>query len=342
MVWRKKARVTAGAYHQDMIESPTTSGTAATASVRNPAASTPMTQSALSRQQLIVLVALTLVWGVNWPVMKVGVTEMPPLSFRAISVWIGIPVLAAGLWWLKTPFKLPRAHWPALLWLSLFNMFIWHALIIVAIKNLSSGRAAILGYTMPIFSAILGALLFGAVLRWRNWLGVGAASVGVVLLLWHEFTRLAGAPLGVILALLSAMSWALGTQLLRRSTIPVPTLTLAFWMTALTAPVLTGLALLLEQPQWVINSSQWIVPSASAWAAIGYNAVMIFGFAHAAWFYLARSLPPAASTLSVMLIPVVGLFAGALGLGEVLHWQDWAAVALMVVAIGSVLWPGKA
>jgi drug/metabolite transporter (DMT)-like permease len=54
---------------------------------------------------------------------------------------------------------------------------------------------------------------------------------------------------------------------------------------------------------------------------------------------LARSLPPVASTLSVMLIPVLGVFSGALWLGEVLHWQDWTAVLLMVVSICSVLWP---
>jgi drug/metabolite transporter (DMT)-like permease len=77
-----------------------------------------------------------------------------------------------------------------------------------------------------------------------------------------------------------------------------------------------------------------------AWAII-YNAVLIFGFAHAAWFSLARSLPPVASTLSVMLIPVVGVFSGALWLREVLHWQDWTAVALMVAAIASVLWPAR-
>ena len=47
-------------------------------------------------------------------------------------------------------------------------------------------------------------------------------------------------------------------------------------------------------------------PGTAAWAAIAYNAVLIFGFAHAAWFYLARGLPPVASTLSVMLIPVLG------------------------------------
>jgi drug/metabolite transporter (DMT)-like permease len=69
--------------------------------------------------------------------------------------------------------------------------------------------------------------------------------------------------------------------------------------------------------------------------------VIIFGFAHAAWFFLARSLPPIASTLSVMMIPILGVFSGALGLGEVLHWQDWAAVVLMVVAIASVLAPRR-
>ncbi len=69
--------------------------------------------------------------------------------------------------------------------------------------------------------------------------------------------------------------------------------------------------------------------------------MLIFGFAHAAWFSLARGLPPIASTLSVMLIPVLGVFSGAVWLGEVLHWQDCAAVVLMVVAIAAVLAPAR-
>ncbi|MCA0213469.1 MAG: DMT family transporter [Proteobacteria bacterium] len=288
----------------------------------------------LSRQQLAILVLLTLVWGLNWPIMKMGVTDYPPLSFRALSIWLGIPVLALGLVVLKVPFRVPRQHWPALLWLAATNMFVWHVCIILAVKTLSSGRAAILGYTMPIFSAVIGALVFSAVLSRRGWLGVGAAAVGVALLLWHEFTGLAGKPAGVALALAGAASWALGTQLLRRTRIDVPTLTISFWMTVMTAVVITVLSVIFERPQWK-------APSTAAWWGIGYNAVLIFGYAHAAWFYLARGLPPVASTLSVMFIPVLGVFSGALWLGEVLHWQDWAAVVLMVVAIASVLWPAR-
>lgn len=288
--------------------------------------------SSLSRQQLALLVPLTLFWGLNWPVMKLGVADFPPLSFRAMSIWLGVPVLGLVLVCMKVPFRVPRRHWPELLWLGATNMFVWHACIILAVKELPSGRSAILGYSMPIFSALLGALLFRSPLARRGWLGVGAAALGVLLLLWYEFTHLAGRPGYVVLALVAACTWALGTQLLRRTAIPVPTLALSFWMTTLTAVVMSLLALGLEYPQWR-------VPGAATWGAVAYNAVLIFGFAHAAWFVLARSLPPIASTLSVMLIPVIGVFSGALWLGETVHWQDWAAVVLMMVAIASVLWP---
>ena len=288
----------------------------------------------LSRQQFALLILLTLVWGVNWPVMKLGVSDYPPLTFRALSLLLGVPVLALGLVVLKVPFRIPRAHWRELFWLALTNMFIWHGLIILAVKSLSSGRAAILGYSMPIFSAVLGALVFGNRLPPRAWLGVAAAALGVVLLLWHEFVNLSGRPAGVALALVAAATWALGTHLLRRTTMPVATLTISFWMTALTAVVMSLLSLLFEKPEWKL-------PSSMATGAILFNAVLIFGFAHAAWFYLARTLPPVASTLSVMLIPILGVFSGAWWLGEVLHWQDWTAVFLMVAAIASVLLPHR-
>ena len=286
----------------------------------------------LTRKQWALLVPLTLAWGLNWPVMKLGVTDYPPITFRALSLWLGVPVLGGVLVAMKVPFRIPRRHWPELLVLGATNMFVWHVCIIVALKELSSGRAAILGYTMPIFSALLGAWLFGTRLAGRAWLGVGAAALGVALLLWHAIAGMSGKPGYMALALFAAATWALGTQLLRRTRIPVPTLAISFWMTTLTAVVMTVLAVLLERPQWK-------APSAPAWAAIVYNAVLIFGFAHAAWFALARKLPPIASTLSVMLIPVLGVFSGALWLGEVLHWQDWAAVALMVAAIAAVLSP---
>lgn len=289
---------------------------------------------ALSRQQLVVLAFLTLVWGINWPVMKLGVTEFPPLTFRALSMWLGLPVLGLAMVAMKVPFRIPRQHWRELLILAATNMFVWHVCIILAVRTLSSGRAAILGYTMPIFSAVLGAYFFGNSLARRGWIGVSAAALGVLLLLWHELTQLAGRPIGVGLALLAAAVWALGTQQLRRTHLEAAALTISFWMTVLTAILMALLSVGFEQPQWKM-------PDSTTTGAILFNAVLIFGFAHAAWTYLAKGLPPVASTLSVMLIPVLGVFSGAVWLREPVHWQDWAAVILMTVAIASVLWPAR-
>ncbi|MGB4115600.1 MAG: DMT family transporter [Polaromonas sp.] len=287
----------------------------------------------LSRQQLILVIAVTLSWGLNWPMMKMGVTGYPPLTFRAICLLMGVPVLWLALRVMKVPFYVARKDWRELFWLAVTNMFVWHVLIILAISVLSSGRAAILGYTMPVFSALLGVAVFGAQMRPAQWLGVGAAAVGVSLLLFNELTNFAGQPLGVLMALAAAAVWALGTQLLRNTQIVASTLTLSFWMTLMAAVVLTVMSIAFERHLWVM-------PQPKTWVAIVYNGVLIFGFTHAAWFTLARTLPPVASTLSTMMIPVLGVFSGALWLGEVLHWQDWAAVALMAVAISTVLIPG--
>lgn len=289
----------------------------------------------LTPKQLLLLALLTLVWGLNWPVMKLGVTGYPPLTFRVLCIWLGLPVMVLLMVMRKTPFRIPREKYREVFWLALTNLVIWNVLIILAVKHLSSGRSAILGYTMPIFSALLGAWFFGTRLRLRNWLGVAAAALGVALLLWYEVTHLSGQPLAVLGALAAAATWAYGTQRLRDSSVGVSTLTLAFWMMLIAAVLITLLCVVLEYPQWR-------APPAQTWFAIAYNAVLVFGFAQAAWLTLARTLPPIASTLSVMMIPVLGVFAGALGLGEVLHWQDWAAVGLMLVSMASVLAPSRA
>jgi len=112
----------------------------------------------------------------------------------------------------------------------------------------------------------------------------------------------------------------------------VSTLTITFWMIAITLTI--GLPL-----SWWLEYDRWAWPTPVQWGAILYNATLVFVFSQAIWLTLARHLPPMASSLSVMFIPVIGVFSGALWLSEVLHWQDWTAVCLIVASIASALWP---
>lgn len=267
--------------------------------------------------------------------MKLGVTGFPPLTFRMLSMWIGMPVLAGMVLALRVPLRIGRADWAEVGRLTVTNMLVWHVLAILAVQALSSGRAAILGYTMPIWSALWGLALYGQRLAPRQLAGIAAAAFGVTLLLWHELGTIAGRPVAALGMLGAAAVWALGTQQLRHTRMAVPTLAIVFWMTLVTTLAMTVLAVAFEHARW----SQ---PRAETWAAVAYNAVMIFGFAQAIWLVLARDLPPIASTMSVMLIPVLGTLSGAWWLGEQLHWQDGAAIVLLGIAIAAVMWPRRA
>jgi drug/metabolite transporter (DMT)-like permease len=290
---------------------------------------------AITPRQLVLLTLLTLCWGLNWPVMKVGVTGFPPLAFRTLSMWLGLPVLWLATLALKVDLRIARRDWRELAALTVTNMLIWHVLAIIAVQALSSGRAAILGYTMPIWSALWGLALFGQRLTRRQVAGIAAAGIGVTLLLWHELGDFAGRPWAAVGMLVAAAVWALGTQQLRRTRIQAPTLAIVFWATLITTLAMTLLTVLFERPRWH-------APEPVTWGAIAYNAVLIFGFAQAAWLILARGLPPVASTMSVMLIPVLGTVSGAWWLHEQLHWQDGAAIVLLLAAIAAIMWPARA
>ena len=87
--------------------------------------------------------------------------------------------------------------------------------------------------------------------------------------------------------------------------------------------------------------AHWRMPTTLEWASIAYNMVLAIAFCHVVWSMLARKLPPAASGSSVMMIPVLGVFSGMWILGEQPSWQDYVALALILVALSTVLLPSR-
>ncbi len=290
--------------------------------------------SRLSPRDLLLLALLTVFWGVNWPVMKLGVAELPPLYFRTLCLGGGLIVIGAWARLSGISLAVPRAAWREVIWLAVPNMIVWHVLAIQAVKMLPSGRAAILGYTMPVWAVIAGLAFFGERPLPRHWLGVTAALLGTLLLLSSEFTALAGSPLGTALMLIAAAAWGFGTHLMRRHLIDLPIITLTFWMMALTVLVMLAFSIALELDQW-----RW--PSVPEWFPLFYNIFFAVAFCHVVWSMLARKLPPAASGLSVMLIPVLGVFSGMWILGEQPHWQDYVALGLILFSLTTVLLPAR-
>lgn len=289
----------------------------------------------LSRTQALGLAALTLMWGVNWPVMKLSLQELSPLFFRAVTMTGGALWLFAFYRWRGVRLAPAAAEWRSIVTLGLPNMLGWHTLAIFGVAALASGRAAILGFTMPVWTVLLGALFFGQGLTRRSALAALAVALAVALLLADELGAMAGRPVGVGVMLGAAISWAIGTLMMRRATLTLPVEALTVWMMALTAAALWVLALAFEPwPGWRFSPRMW--------ALLAYGVFLNYGFAQIIWFSLARHLPPATSAMSVMMVPLIGTASATVIAGEWPRWTDGVAVVCVMTAIATVLVPPAA
>jgi drug/metabolite transporter (DMT)-like permease len=284
---------------------------------------------------LIPVAVLTLVWGCNWPVLKLGVAEIAPLTFRSLT----LPFSALGLLLVahlsRESIRIPRALWGKVATLALFNIAGWNGLVLFGLQQLPAGRSAILAYSMPIWSVLFAlALLKNERLTLRRVVGVALGMLGMAVLLLDDVRHFQRAPTGALLILGAAITWALGTVLLRKWKPPVPQNTLTGWMMLLGWVPLGLLAPFLA-------TEPLRMPSAGAWFAILYNIFLAGTLAHWAWFTLARTLPVAVSSMSSLPVPIVGVFAGMLALGERPGIGEWTALALVVAAMVAVLWAPK-
>jgi drug/metabolite transporter (DMT)-like permease len=289
----------------------------------------------LRGRALVALVALTLMWGLNWPVMKFSLRELTPIYFRGATMSVGASLMFAWYALRGTDMRLPRQAWLPLLWLAAPNIFGWHLFSILGVQALASGRAAILGFTMPIWTVLLAILFFGERLTPRVAFSAVCAGIAVTLLLGHELASLAGNPLGVIWMQAAALSWALGTILMRRTTLTLPTPVITVWMMLISSAGFWLLAPALEPwPSWRFSPLMWL--------ALAWGAAVNYGISQIIWFGMARQLPPMASAFSIMAVPLIGVLSATFIVSEVPRWQDWAAVVFITAAIAGTLLPRRA
>ena len=278
----------------------------------------------------VLLALLALGWGVNWPIMKIVLVDVPPLTFRGSCLLAGgIGVLALARL-VGQPLRVARAHWSHILLLSAANIVGWNVLAIYGVGLLPSGRAALLGYTMPLWSMLLSVWLLHDKLTARSIAGLALGMAGVLVLMSNDLLAMSAALAGVACMLAAAFAWGLGMVLLKRFALPLPTLALTGWMMVIGGVPITLAAILLEADQL---RPIGLLPA----LGLVYNAVVAFMLCYWAWNRIVLMVPVAVSSLSSLVTPVIGVLSGILILGETLGWQEVIAAALILGSIRLVL-----
>ncbi|MDB5814649.1 MAG: EamA family transporter [Rhodocyclales bacterium] len=277
----------------------------------------------LSREGLLLLIGLAIGWGLNWPIMKVVVSEVPPLSFRGLCLVVGgLGVLAiarlSGL-----ALTIPRGRLNQVVWLAVFNIIGWNIFATYGVRMLPSGRAALLGYTMPLWCVPLSVWLLGDRLTLRRWLALALGLGGVLALMGEEIFKLMQTPVGAALMVAAAWCWSAGMVLMKRWQIPLNTVALTGWLM-----LLGGVPMLMAA--FFVDGLPQQMPSNNALFGLLYNIVIGFMFGYWAWNRLVLLVSVSVSSLSSLITPLVGVAAGALMLHEHPGWAEfWAAVLIL-------------
>ena len=280
------------------------------------------------RHVLLVLVVIA-VWGSNFVVIKLGLAQLPPLLFAALRF-----ALAA----LPLVFILPR---PAVPWRNLagYGLAIglgqFGLMFIAMTRFISPGLASLLLQAQAFFT--IGLAMWLAHERLRTFQAVAAltAALGVLVIIVHADAHTT--PLGVLLALTAALCWGIGNTV-NRAAGRVNMLAYVAWSSLFAAPPLFALSLLFEG--WPRIAASLMHANWQAWAALIWQSAGNSIFGYGAWGWLLARYPAASISPFSLGVPVFGMSAAALWLGEPMPPWKWTAAALVLAGLAiSVLWP---
>ncbi|MDE1182176.1 DMT family transporter [Paraburkholderia sp.] len=275
---------------------------------------------------IVFLLVTAIGWALNWPAMKILLREWPPLFSRGVAgvaaaVLLMIVALCVG----ERP-RVPAHLMPRMMLASATNVFAWMGFSTLSMKWLSVSEGALLVYTMPIWAMLLAWPVLSRRPSPGGFIALFLGLAGVVVLLSGQgFAFDAGKLAGILFALSAAVLFALGT-VITRTPIPVPPITLVAWQVGLGCAPMVVLGWLIEHP--ALSALKF-----DGWAVLIYMTLVPMGVCYLAWFATLRYLPAEVASIGMLMVPIMGIVAAALALGEPLGIKEVVAMALTLSGV---------
>ena len=288
-----------------------------------------MPSALLPGPRLLLAIAVMAVWGTNFVVIKIALQDLPPLLLATLRFAF---VLLPLVFFLKRP----AVSWRNLAAYGLLIGAGQFGLLFIAMRgDITPGLASLVVQTQIFFTIALSMRLTGERVRPFQIAALALATSGLAVILLH--TDATATPLGIALVLLAALSWSSG-NLVAKAAGSVNMLSYVVWASLFSVPPLLVLSLLFDG--WPAIQHGLTHARAITWVAVVWQAVGNTLFGYVAWGWLLAHHPAAAVTPMALLVPVFGMAASAMVLGEPL--PAWKLVAMALVMAGLALnlfWP---
>lgn len=278
----------------------------------------------------LMLVALCIIWGTTWPVMKVALNEIPPFSMRTFSAGFGALTLYMICVVKQRSLRIPSAKaWLHVAIAALLNIVGFSLLSAFAQLLTATSRVTILAYTLPIWSMLLAWPVLGERPNRTQTTALLLCGGGIAILIYPLATN--GIPLGIILALGTGVSWAAGTVYLKWASIPADPMGVASWQTTIAFVIIGGCMLVFE------GGLRLGAAHTPALLANIFTGIFGNGIAYGLWFTIVRRLDATTASLGILAVPVIGVIASMIILGETPTATDICGFALILAASACIL-----
>lgn len=275
----------------------------------------------------VALLLMSLIWGVNYSVVKYGTGVLPPLAYNGVRIalaTIALLVIAA----IRGGPAPPRRETIALLLLGMLGNGVYQVFFIEGLARTRAGEAALVVGASPALMAIFGRMLGVERITRRGAIGIALSIFGVALIVFGRATSNdpahGGSLRGDLLVLIGAVCWAVYTV----SLMPFTRRISGWWVTALT--ISGGCSVIVVAGARDLWSLDWSIIPGAAWAAILYSGIGALVIAYMFWYYGVRTLGPTRTALYGNLQPLIALLVAWLTLAEVPTAWQWAGAATIV------------
>ena len=287
----------------------------------------PGARARIAPAGLMFLAITSVGWGFNWPVTKYLLSELPPLTLRGATGVIGAALLALLAVLRGQSLTVKSEIWPRLITAGVLNVTAWMVLMGLALLWLPASEAALIAYTMPIWASLLAWPVLGERPTLLRTLALVMAFAGLAAIMGGNGFDASVAKLpGIVMVLAGSICFALGTVLAKKLPLRLPPITAAAWQIGIgCGPILiVGLA---------IERSDIAAITRLGWALLFYSTVIQFCVAYVAWFAALSRLPASVAAIGTMPVPVIGVIASALALGEPLGPGQIAALMFTLAGV---------
>jgi drug/metabolite transporter (DMT)-like permease len=277
----------------------------------------------------LLLIVLCIGWGTAWVTMKMALDEIPPFSMRVATLSLGAIVLTTFARFQGRSLAITsRRTWVHICMASLFNIIGFSVFTPFAQLAADTSRVAIMVYTMPIWAAMLALPILGERLTPTRLTALALCIAGMVILI----APLAGLgiPIGIMLALGAAMSWAAGTVYLKWASLEGDPMAITIWQLVFGLVVM---AICLPAFEGALHLNA----GARSLFGLIYSGIIGSGLCYFLWFGIVRRLPASTAALGILASPVIGVITSMIVLGERPTWYDAIGFALMLAASAIVV-----